>query len=85
MELISVTILRPIGTRNGLFWGDCHEESPRKSMRDLPGRTGEPGSRSQVTEVRTYIRVQPCCPVCALCEAEDDGIRMPHPPSIAPR
>ena len=57
MELISVTILRPIGTRNGLYWGDCYDESPRKSMRDLPGKTGEPGTRSQVTEVRTSIQV----------------------------
>ena len=26
-------------------------------MRDLPGETGEPGTRSQVTEVRTSIQV----------------------------
>ena len=57
MELNPVTIMRPIGTRNGLFWGDCHDESPRKSMRDMPGRNGEPRTRAQITEVRTSIQV----------------------------
>ena len=46
MELISVTIMRPIETRNGPFWGDSHEESPLKDTIDLPGRTEEPGTRS---------------------------------------
>ena len=57
MELISVTIMRPIGTRNGPFWGESHEEGSRKDTRDLPGRTEKPGTRSQVTEVHTSIQV----------------------------
>ena len=57
MELISVTIMRPSGTGSRPFWGDSHKESPLKDTIDLPGRTGEPGTRSQVTEVRTSIQV----------------------------
>ena len=57
MEIIPVTILNPNGMRNGSFWVLATKKDSRKDTRNLPGRTGEPGSRSQVTEVRTSIQV----------------------------
>lgn len=50
-------VYEPERNEKRAVWGDCHDESPRKDTRDPPGRTGEPGTRSQVTEVRTSIQV----------------------------
>ena len=57
MELIPVMILSPNGTRNRPFEVLATKKSPRKDTRNSPERTGEPGKRSQITEVRTSIQV----------------------------
>ena len=70
----------------------CHFSRPNEAEKEAfqaADRTSNQrkftGDKLWITEVRTYIRVQPCCPVCALCETEGDGIRMPYPPCIAAR
>ena len=70
----------------------CHFSRPNEAEQEpfqAADRTNNQrkftGDKLWITEVRTYIRVQPCRPVCALCETEDNGIRMPHPPCIAAR
>ena len=76
MELNPVTIMRPIGTRNGLFWGDCHDESPRKDKRDMPGRTDGTGDTlSGHGSAHFYTGIPPVSPR-ALRGSLSDRIRM---------
>ena len=57
MELISVTILKPNGTRNGPFGVLATKKVHEKTREICQEEPRKPGTRSQVTEVRTSIQV----------------------------
>ena len=57
MELIPVTILSPNGTRNGLFGALATNKVHEKTRETCQEEPRKPGTRSQVTKVRTSIQV----------------------------
>ncbi len=70
MELIPVTIMRPIGTRNGPIWGESHEEPRRKFTKrhERPARKNRGAGDTLLGHgsAHFYTGVPP---VSALCEA----------------